>query len=338
MLKLQLSAGKFGLSLTHQAIHAPLVSKLTSFLAPYFREHADMAPDLKIVLRDSAEFPAEAAMRCSSPLIIRKSSSPDFNLTSHSGLVRGRLVAWNDEEQIGYVITREESLVELYCRNNAFFHLIELIRYYGLLLLESAGAVILHSASVVGQGGGAIAIVGAKGAGKTSTLIDMALTDGYQFLSGDKLIVSLSSRGLEAQGWPDYPHVGMRSIERHPQLHSEMEQELQHCKQTPNTDKLLIPPLVFRRHFPIAEQTSFPLRKIVLPDVQHPGAFSTSMMTLAEKRQFPRSAIHEQASGFATATWHGITPQDTPAAGQHDAVWNAIFELPWERWVGAQSQ
>ena len=95
--------------------------------------------------------------------------------------------------------------------------LIELVRNTVLGNEENHGVVKLHAA-VVDLGGRAVVIVGHKGAGKTSSALELILHHGGRMLSGDKALLLPGGGTLQVAGWPDWPHVGLGTLSRFPRL------------------------------------------------------------------------------------------------------------------------
>lgn len=94
---------------------------------------------------------------------------------------------------------------------------IELIRDIVLKAEEARGRVILHATSVV-RGDRAFLIVGKKGAGKSTIALDLVRDFECAFLSGDKTFVWLEAGRLVASGWPDWPHLGLGTLSKWPEL------------------------------------------------------------------------------------------------------------------------
>ncbi len=336
MKKLTLGSHGFSLVINHGHGHLGLVQRLEEFLAPFFGAALFKSEDLALFLHSPEEFPAEAKKFCTVPTPIRISSSPDFNLSAMSSEIEGGSVLWDFRNQVGYVIDKSRSIIHLYGGDNSFYHLIEMIRYYGLRVEELRGAVILHSSGVVSNDTGeAIAIAGVKGAGKTSTMINLVSTGRWSFLSGDKLLVRARDGEVTVSGWPDYPHVGLGSLRHQPKLCRQLEGQLDFAATTPNTDKVLIPPDTFRKFFPIASAPDYKLGKLIVPNVKGSDEFQIESLSMLEKKAIPRESLIEEASKFLAATWHGLRPRLLDSCEQsHRAIWDKIYALPWERWVG----
>ncbi len=309
----------------------PVVEQVANFLHPFFANRVDMQADLHVRLRPSSEFPESLKNRCIRTVVVRKSSSPRFNLELLGGDIDGDIVLWEGVGEFGYIVNRAETLVELFFRHSPFFHLIELIRYFGLLVEESHGRLVLHGSAVVDRLGNAVGIVGSKGAGKTTTMLRMVMNEGCQFLSGDKLLVWQCDGKLWARGWPDFPHVGLRSIQSCPSFYDAIKSDLAHCEKTPGTDKLLIDPFLFRLHIPVASNLAYPLDRLLLPNIAGDTPFSSVGVRTEDKKMCNKNSIVEETSRFSAATWHGIAPKNScenPTIVR-DGVWHALQRIPW---------
>ncbi|EGH19605.1 hypothetical protein Pgy4_42219, partial [Pseudomonas savastanoi pv. glycinea str. race 4] len=176
--------GRYRFELDDQTSGSALAQRLRVFLAPYFAEVADdgqTTVDLRVRLHDSTAFKPEWIGLCVTPDIIRETYAPGFTLRVLRGHdpQAGLDYAWDADTQVGYRIDRARHTVDFHGDENAFIHLIELVRYYGLLVEQAKGSVIMHASAVVGPDGGIVAIGGAKGAGKTTTMLDLVLSVGY---------------------------------------------------------------------------------------------------------------------------------------------------------------
>lgn len=94
---------------------------------------------------------------------------------------------------------------------------IELIRDLILKNEENHGVVVLHATSAY-KNGNASMIIGPKGAGKSTTLLELVSKLDYQFMSGDKTFLWVEDGQLLAAGWPDYPHLGLGTLSKYPKF------------------------------------------------------------------------------------------------------------------------
>nr|WP_145404299.1 hypothetical protein [Paenibacillus xylanexedens] len=131
--------------------------------------------------------------------------------------------------------------------------LIELIRDLVLKNEENHGVVVLH-ATCSYHDGKANLIIGPKGAGKSTTLLELVSKLGHQFMSGDKTFLWVKEGQLYASGWPDYPHLGLGTLSKYPEFVGEfgLADEIDAAQETLwSTDhKRAIPPAVFKSMIP----------------------------------------------------------------------------------------
>lgn len=91
---------------------------------------------------------------------------------------------------------------------------IELIRDLVLKNEENHGVVVLH-ATCAYRDGQATLMIGPKGAGKSTTLLELVSKYNYLFMSGDKTFIWVENGKLLASGWPDYPHLGLGTLSKY---------------------------------------------------------------------------------------------------------------------------
>lgn len=92
---------------------------------------------------------------------------------------------------------------------------IEFIRDLILKNEENHGVVVLHATSAYKDGNASL-IIGPKGAGKSTTLLELVNKLNYKFMSGDKTFLWVEEGKLLAAGWPDYPHLGLGTLSKYP--------------------------------------------------------------------------------------------------------------------------
>jgi HprK-related kinase B len=78
------------------------------------------------------------------------------------------------------------------------------------------GHVLLHAAAVA-RAGGAVALAGPPGSGKSSAALHL-VDAGLQFVSNDRLLVRALDGGVEALGYPKQPRVNPGTLLGHPRL------------------------------------------------------------------------------------------------------------------------
>lgn len=335
MRRVALTNGVVHLAIDSATTTQALADRLRKFLSPYFQEAPrPVESDLTLTLLVPQEFEENLRKRCTEPVAIRKSSAPIFNLhIRKSADDSGPVLAWDEDRQVGYCIDRQARHIHFYGGDNAFVHLVELVRYYSLWIEEARGTTLLHSAAVVSVATGAVvAIVGHKGAGKTSTMLAMATSGTHRYFSGDKLLIDLVEGRLRARGWPDYPHIGVGALRQHRALVEDLGLALKTNDGTmlPDRHKLLVDPLRFMSAIGGSPAGSGWLEKLLLPRIDADVPYSQRPMNLQEKQALPPETLFEWPHEFFTATWHGLRPEG--AANERvvsPAVQQALWDLPW---------
>ncbi|KAG8148786.1 hypothetical protein [Burkholderia catarinensis] len=340
-----LSNERYTLELSPYSADTALVTRLTQFLAPYFSHPASPGGaaseiDLRLALHEPAAFKAEWIARCTTPSTIRETTAPGFTLRVRTARETGILYAWDPELRVGYRIQPARRKVDFYGASNAFIHLIELVRYYGLLVEQSKGAAIMHASAVATRvGGDIIAIGGVKGAGKTTTMLDLVASGDYLYFSGDKLLLDVVDGRIRARGWPDYPHVGVGTLRSHPELAEQL--GLAGIAADPafaDTDKRLCPPEAMRRALASSGTGTGWLTSVCLPDVSAPGSFRIDSLAPDEIALALRApGLFEWPHRFITSTWHGL-----PAAAASvdftdsipDNLAEALAGIVWQSRLG----
>lgn len=298
--------------------HAPgcdaLARRLTGFLAPYFSAGDDgAAPDLTIGLYPAAQFGAAERGRCVEPFQLRKSTAAMFNLNVKLGTDDdGNTLAWDEGRQVGYCIDPDATTVRFYGGEEGFIHLIELVRYYGLLVEQARGSIVLHSAAVVDPANGQVAaIVGPKGAGKTTTMLALIATGRYRYFSGDKVLLDMHEGALRARGWPDFPHIGIGTLRQHPDLAARLGIALTNDDGAPlsDRDKVLIDPALLMSNIDTSERGDGTLGALILPGVDRAGNGELVELDMPQKDAVSDDDLFEWPHEFQTARWHGMQPQ-----------------------------
>lgn len=307
--------------------------RLHRFLSPFFHVMTDNGEraDLRIIFHSNQEFPKPHSCSAIRPIVIRKSTADEFNLSvdSHEDK-EGSLHAWDSRWRTGYRINRKDNQVDFFASENSFIHLLEFVRYYSLLVEQARGTVILHAAAVIGPDGTIGVFCGAKGKGKTTTLLNYISDGKCRFFSGDKLLVNWDRCGrLTARGWPDYPHVGVGSLRQVPTLAGRMGVDLTDIDGTPLPDhkKLLIDPEQFYSVIPIAEQLATPISHIRFPDVTAGSQWKLVAGSPSVLKAIPN--VIEFPSEFQTATWHGLIPEEPLRTTVPDSFFDALSQIYW---------
>jgi len=317
----------------------PNLSKaLQSFLAPYFWSTEGLEADFNLILKKFEEIPDYWINHPAEEVIIRKSTADIFNLSGRFFFLDdGTRVVIDESTQTAYHIDEERNIVNFYGSKHSEIHLFEFVRYVCLLLEEISGTMILH-ASATSYDEAAYLVLGSKGAGKTSTLLNLIFRHGHEYFSGDKLLVSRDNEGIIVRGWPDYPHVGIGTLRNFPQLVKGLELSLKWPNGLEKADshKELFDPLVFRNALPSV--TSKPsVRKVstmLFPCVALNNS-SISQLTNNDERVKTLLDNIEYPHQFLTVKWHNLF-KDTrkTTTNEYEDLIEYLLDSPWFRVTG----
>ncbi|WP_127572669.1 hypothetical protein [Paenibacillus xylaniclasticus] len=149
--------------------------------------------------------------------------------------------------------------------------LIELIRDLVLKNEENYGVVVVHATCAYRDDEASI-IVGQKGAGKSTTLLELVHRFHFLFMSGDKTLVWADGGKLYASGWPDYPHLGLGTMSKYSQLVEiyNLADSIAAAQETiwSGEHKIAASPDVFKTVIPMTESgLTCPIGRIVYPQL-----------------------------------------------------------------------
>lgn len=331
-----LSNGVFRIVLEVESDPAGLAPRLMAFFNPYLtKEESENPADLTVCLHAVQTFEQAWIACCQTPHLIRETYAAGFTLRVWRGdLPNGESLAWDPQRQVGYRYCVSSRRVDFYGEEGAFIHLIELVRYYGLLVESAKGSAVLHSSAVVSRSRDAVtAFAGVKGAGKTTTMLEYVLGSEHEYFSGDKVLLDVQDGRVRARGWPDYPHIGLGSLRQHPSLLQAFP-ELADLINDPAQDdrqKVLIAPERFSEVFGRAPTGTAWLEEVVLPKVMqcaersHQSLSTSEIVSLVEG-----DSVFEWPAQFTTSTWHGIPPAGTDiACTPSDELREALIRVRW---------
>ncbi|MDW6092148.1 hypothetical protein SBX64_06275 [Vibrio rhizosphaerae] len=196
--------------------------------------------------------------------------------------------------------------------------IVELIRDLVFKQTKVKGILALHS-TVVEKDGEAILVIGKKGAGKSTTALDMVLNHGYNFVSGDKAFIKFANNNLSVSGWPDYPHLGIGTFYGVEKLSEKL--EFDHTQFTDPNEKVALSPAIFRTRIPHSKQSSeLPIKCILFPNVQKKHITS---QRLENTKKHLHENIEEPFKG--TKDWHHTI---TPTKNNFELIFEALEKYP----------
>ncbi|MBF8742103.1 hypothetical protein [Pseudomonas guariconensis] len=341
MNSVSLTNGKLNVQVLYAEEQHEILQRLLAFVNPVFvvQPFTPERFDLCLTLHNDYDFHADWRAACTQDYTIRRSTAEAFNINLRRGeLNDGRQIAWHDRDATGYVWRQNSQQMSMYVNHRSFIHIIEFFRYYLLALEAAKGSVILHATGVVNRvTGKVLAICGAKGAGKTSTMLNMTLSSSFEYFSGDKLLVDIVDNEIRVRGWPDYPHVGVGTLRQHPDF----------CLQIglmPNSpplsiasdrDKFLFAPELFYGALGKSRLRAAALQAVLLPNVLEDNE-SLNILDHHDKCVLDENKLFEDPLKFITATWHGLALPDPDEKSNCDPklVREKLFKLDWLRLSG----
>ncbi|UTR15952.1 hypothetical protein MM221_05170 [Salipaludibacillus sp. LMS25] len=190
-------------------------------------------------------------------IYIRKSVSNFFTIKAKKVNLNGKEYLRID--QTGTIITFNKEKKEIHIHLQGQLEqkdelaIIEVIRDLVLKNEENKEVLILHATCAFKENQASL-IIGAKGAGKSTTLLEFVHSANYKFMSGDKTFVWIQNNTVVASGWPDYPHLGLGTISKYPELTDKL--ELKHKVKSNIEDiwstkhKIAVSPNIFKQVFP----------------------------------------------------------------------------------------
>lgn len=307
MLHTQLTNGVVVFTIQNSAACPELVDYLESFLTPYFWETEGLHPHFTLIFNDYTKLPFDWLNHPAEEVVIRKSTANSFNLSGRFFLLDDKTRVIIDEEtKTAYHINEETNTIVFYGSKESVIHLIEFVRYTSLLVEEIEGTMVLHASATV-HSESTYLVLGNKGAGKTSTLLNLIFQHGQKYFSGDKILVSKSTEGIIIRGWPDYPHVGIGTLKNFPNLVKNLRLPLEWADGTPKPDshKELIEPRLFRAALPSTVEPSVKkVATLIFPQVSVDEITvsvvdnNERMETLLENIEYPHQ--------FLTVQWHNL--------------------------------
>ncbi|WP_051877489.1 hypothetical protein [Streptomyces natalensis] len=205
-------------------------------------------------------------------IYVRKSASDFFTIPARRAQALGREYLECTKTGTRFAFDRAARTIDVLIGPGGAMDLVELIRDLVLKDQENAGAAVLHATAAY-RDGSAVLITGAKGAGKSTILLELVEKFGYQIMSGDKTVLHEQADGsVLASGWPDYPHLGYGTIAKYAGL-KEIAGIADGYEPAPGhafspVGKFAVDPVRFRERFPSAPRgTRVPVSAIIHPAI-----------------------------------------------------------------------
>lgn len=235
---------------------------------------------------------------------VRRSASDFFTVPARLASAQGREYVECHRSGTRFVFDPAERRIDVTVTPSTALEPVELLRELFLKDQENRGAVVLHATSAH-RDGSAVLVVGAKGSGKSTVLLELVEHHGHEIMSGDKTVVRRQPDGtLLASGWPDYPHLGYGTIAKYPDL-----AEIAGAAEEPEDHafspygKYAVDPALFRAHFPsAAPDLRVPVRTVLHPRI---GPGPTRLTPAAGD---PAVLAANTESAFDGPAWHTFVP------------------------------
>lgn len=237
--------------------------------------------------------------------VIRRSSAPEFCFDAHVAEAGGRRRYVNRATVVDAPVDA--------ARDNGFRILItlastvQIIDFVRDLIIrheEDLGTVVLH-ASGIRDADRAVAIAGAKGAGKTTTMLSALRDPDWRYFTGDKMFCTVEDGVVYVHPWRDYPYVGVGTIRAHAELTAFVRDTVD-----PGLDarapgkKILIDPDLFESWLgtPFSAE-ALPLAAIWLPEVRPGEPLTVRRISAGNERWAWLNKIVDRQADTTFFTW-----------------------------------
>ncbi|MEV5047151.1 hypothetical protein AB0N20_21550 [Streptomyces griseoincarnatus] len=318
-----------------EAAMAPVLS----FIAPHFPTRPTPAPPACAALQidvepyDAWQPPNGGGERT----LVRKTGNPARDVWGSRWRQRRQTLLHIPASSTAFALDDDATHAVVYVSAHSQYHVSDFLRDVAWELAAGHGWFI-HAAAVSTQSG-VIALVGPKGAGKTTTAIEF-MRAGADFFTGDVLFLARDDNACHS--FPDYPHIGWGTLRSHQELAAEAQRL--GLKPAADQDKVFLPHDVYRIMLGAGQGRSpLPLRAVVLPQVATHGAARITRSGAAESIEaMPRETTYadqgwepfvrllrtgtalEQSlvshPGLDRALWFSRLGRGRPAADQMAAV------------------
>ncbi|WP_250306260.1 hypothetical protein [Streptomyces sp. A 4/2] len=321
---------------------APGVEDALAFLAGHLTAE-EAKPDesgrkpvatLRVHAPDSERL-APPAGTAQEDIYLRKSASEFFTVPARRAAVDSREYLECTKTGSRFVFDRASRVIDVTLGADGHMDLVELVRDLVLKHQENAGAAVLHATAAY-RDGAVVLVTGAKGAGKSTVLLELVEHFGYQVLSGDKTVLhELADGSVVAAGWPDYPHLGYGTVVKYPGLKEIAGLGDDYVPAEGHAfspvGKFAVDPLPFRDRFPSAPSgVRVPVAAILHPAIG-PGDHTTVEPLSGDRQEHAEMLRANVESAFdgANAGWHHYLDDNRAAfAEQRMRITDVLAGVP----------
>ncbi|GIJ26341.1 hypothetical protein Vqi01_15030 [Micromonospora qiuiae] len=285
---------------------APVFEPVQRFFRHLMADRPVREPTFRItVLGYDPDTDVEPAVWDVPPSIVRRSNAAEFNFDAHVVTAGGRRRYVNRATLVDAPLdVATDNTFTVRITEKSTVQILDFVRDLVIRHEENAGTVVLH-ASGVGKDGAAVIIAGAKGAGKTTTLLSVLRRPGWKYFTGDKLFCTLDDGHITVYPWRDYPYVGVGTIRSDPRLEKLVRENVDASIDSYEPGhKILMDPDIFESWVG-AEFSAEPLRlaALLLPEVRPGEPLTTWRLTDGNERWAHLNKIVDRQVDTTFFTW-----------------------------------
>ena len=324
-----LSAGNGNLALEMEARVEGIVERFLGLLTPIQKIIDASVADAMIELLDYETFSIPEGGVSTGEFKLRTSSAKPFNLTLSGFETENGSIFVDTANRTAFVLQSKENRLKLYISDLSLYHFVETIRYTLLAIEQTRGAIILH-ASAACSANEALLILGNKGSGKTTTLLNLVVNHNCGYFSGDKVLVDKWNGGVRFRAWPDFPHIGYGTLSAFPTIAARLgfAIDAQRLEPAGAREKILINPNAFLSALGGATASSLNrCSALIFPNVL---SHFSDWRTIDEHQiryQLLKEAV-EDARDFLPGQWHNLVCTRAPVG-----IDEIVAELAECKWV-----
>lgn len=265
-LRVEYAGARVGLS-AREGTHSHL-DQLVRFIQPHMDVSGHIGPvHVDVELRSINGFvPPDRASR---QTLLRRGRTAERHVWAEEWHVNGATLLYIPASRTAFRLSNDGTTAIVWTSDESRYHLSDFMRdTVWELALATGEGFFIHAAAVVTPNDEVIAIVGDKGAGKTTTAIDL-LHHGAKMFSGDVTFVDGSDGSV--RGFPDYPGVCWGTLRSFPQLVEKVRE--MGAIDAGDDDKVLLPHDVYEIALGVVNGVPpLPLGAIIVGEVQDAGA------------------------------------------------------------------
>ncbi|TQK51139.1 hypothetical protein FBY35_1531 [Streptomyces sp. SLBN-118] len=237
--------------------------------------------------------------------VIRRSNAAEFNFDAHVVGEGGRKLYVNRGTLLDAPVdAAKDNTFLIRITEASTVQILDFVRDLVIRHEEDRGTVVLH-ASGLHRDGEAVIIAGAKGAGKTTTLLSALRRPGWKYFTGDKLFCTLEDGRIMVHPWRDYPYVGVGTIRGDARLEELVREGVDAAIDSYEPGhKILMDPDIFESWLGVEFSAEpQPLAALLLPEVKPGEPLTTWHLTEENERWAHLNKIVDRQVDTTFFTW-----------------------------------